>query len=161
MARKSILLTMVALAGLALAGCGSSSKAPTAIDTAPPLVPTGLVATADGTAIVVSWAPNTSDADFVGFVVRRTTHGQSVMLIDAPVDVTEWADDAPVAGVVNVYAVSAVDEAGNWSAYATVAVDLREGNPAPVPLSLEADETLFPLGEDDGPGAHLSDRHAH
>lgn len=161
MARKSILTTLAVLAALALAGCGSSSKAPTAIDTAPPQAPTGLVVWSAGSSVVITWAPNTTDADFAGFVVRRIARGTNVMLVEAPADVTEYADAAPLRGTVNTYSVSAVDDAGNWSAYATISVDLSAPSPAPIPLDPTFGDTWLSTGGDGPSGRSGSDRHQH
>ena len=131
MSRKSTLITLAALAALTLAaGCGSSTRIPTAIDTAPPAAPTALTAAFETGGVVVTWAPNTTDADFAGFVVSRTVHGNVAQLIDTPTDITECVDPAPVAGCLNSYAVSARDLTGNESGLVTITVDLRTG-PAP------------------------------
>ncbi len=131
MARKNLKLAIFAVAALAAAGCGSSSTTLTAIDTAPPATPLSLEASMDGGVIVLSWAENTTDADFAGFLAYRTEPGDSLVLIGTPTDVTECEDLTPEAGEVNTYSVVAVDVAGNRSAPATVAVDLTDYPAAP------------------------------
>lgn len=162
MSRKSTLITVAALAALALAaGCGSSTRIPTAIDTAPPAVPTALTAAWVAEGVVVTWAPNTTDADFAGFVVRRTVHGNVELLVSDPADITEYTDPAPVAGCLNTYAVSARDLTGNESGVVTVVVDLRTApstlqpaDPAqPGPTQTEAPGPV-PIGHPSDRGVH-------
>jgi hypothetical protein len=162
LARKSTLITLVALAALTLAaGCGSSTKIPTAIDTAPPAVPTGLTAAYLADGVAMNWAPNTTDADFAGFVVRRTAHGKVTLLVDAPRDITQFTDPAPMLGCLNTYAVSALDLTGNESAVVTVIVDLR-GGPTPVePVEPITPDAVQPEGPGPLPVGHPLDRGEH
>lgn len=161
MSRKNALVMLAALAALALtAGCGSSTSVPTAIDTAPPASPTGLSASGAPLGLLLSWEPNTTDADFAGFVVRRNVLGRETTLIDTPTDVTECVDPSPAAGYVNRYEVSSVDESGNESAFAYVLVDLSgnvpELRPAVSPFSevLVGDESPAPGGPSDRRDPH-------
>ncbi|MFH1842548.1 MAG: hypothetical protein ABIF77_05025 [bacterium] len=113
---------ILALAALTAGGCSSdSSSTPTAIDTAPPEIPTGLEIEMTGTVVHLAWAPNTTDADFAGFVVDRTVNGTTVALVEMPQNVTEITDNEAPYGL-NIYAVSAVDQNGNESAFATINV---------------------------------------
>jgi len=117
---------ILALAALTAGGCSSdSSSTPTAIDTAPPEIPTGLEIAATGTVVHVAWAANTTDADFAGFVVDRTVNGVTVALVESPQRMTEITDNEAPYGL-NIYAVSAVDQNGNESAFATVEIMLME-----------------------------------
>ena len=145
MSRKNALIMLAALTAVALAaGCGSSTQVPTAIDTAPPASPTGLSASGAPLGLLLSWEPNTTDADFAGFVVSRTVHGNETLLIDTPTDVTECVDPAPIAGCLNRYEVSSVDQSGNESAIALVLVDLSVDVPTLRPLESPTGETLYP-----------------
>ena len=73
----SLPILIILLAGI-LAGCGDEDLSPTsmtatavAIDTAPPAIPTGLVASATGTMVKIRWEPNFTDLDLAGFLVYR------------------------------------------------------------------------------------------
>lgn len=156
--RLVILLLLVAATG-ALVGCGSSSKSPTAIDTAPPAVPTGLYATRAAGGVTISWAPNTTDADFAGFRLVRTARDQESILIDSPEDVTEYVDPAPVPGTTSVYAVTAVDINGNESAYATVLVTIPYVHVDAQPIVAGDGQGLSGTGDQPGPGGHVGERH--
>lgn len=122
MARKTLMsVLMLGCLALAAAGCSDDST-PTAVrDTAPPAVPSDLTADAYLGTVAVSWAPNTTDADFAGFTVDRTCNGVTVSIVSLPQNITSIDDEHPEPGY-NVYSVSAVDRNGNESAYATVGV---------------------------------------
>lgn len=127
MASKLSFLSFVvlAMAALVAGGCGSdSSSTPTAVDTAPPAVPTGLSADVGAGNVALAWAPNTTDADFAGFVVDRIYNGATTSLIDTPQDITSFEDPDPEMGY-SIYAVSAVDRSGNESAYASIGVVIQ------------------------------------
>ena len=127
MAGKKTLATLLVLAVAALTagGCSSDSDSnPTRVDTAPPAVPTDLdYALADG-AVTVSWAPNTTDSDFAGYILARTCNGMTVQLVTTPQAGTSYVDQSPQPGV-NVYAVASVDQRGNESAFATIGVAIQ------------------------------------
>jgi hypothetical protein len=118
-------LTLLALLTLGLAawvgGCSDSGSTSPVIDTAPPAVPDGLAYSLAQGAVSLVWAPNNTDADFVGFLVDRTTGDTRTALVNAPQNITSYQDDDPPFGV-NTYWVSAVDQAGNTSAYAKIRV---------------------------------------
>jgi hypothetical protein len=122
MASKT-LLSILALACLALtaAGCSSDDSSPATVDTMPPAVPSNLDGEAYLGTVTLSWAPNTTDADFAGFKVDRTCNDVTVHLISQPQNVTSVMDSNPLPGY-NVYAVTAVDRNGHESAYATLSV---------------------------------------
>jgi len=143
--RKNALVMLAALTALALAaGCGSSTRVPTTIDTAPPASPTGLAVSRTPLGLLLSWEPNTTDADYAGFLVRRTVNENETLLIDTPIDVTECVDPAPIPDCLNRYEVSSVDQSGNESAVASVLVDLSASVPR-----LSPNEN--PLGDDETP----------
>ncbi len=118
--RGSVLAAAI-LAGLALAGCSSHSTtpdpvAPVVFDTAPPAVPTGLSAAAVESRVKISWDPNTTDEDFDGFMLYRIAFGQEWPLLDKPTADTTFLDTSPLTHSCS-YAVTAVDRAGNESAW--------------------------------------------
>ena len=130
---KTFTILTLSLIAAALAGCGSSSTesiiAPAVLDTAPPAVPTGLHAAAGRSAVKLSWAPNMADADCVGFHVYRIAFGQVWPQTEAPVAVTRWLDEAPLIGPAE-YAITAVDAAGNESAWTRIAFDYAPEMPS-------------------------------
>lgn len=132
MASKT-LLSILALACLALtaAGC-SSDNSPATVDTMPPAVPSNLDGEAYLGTVTLSWAPNTTDADFAGFKVDRTCNDVTVHLISQPQNVTSVMDSDPPLGY-NVYAVTAVDRNGNESAYATLGLMVQFHHPSGEP----------------------------
>ncbi|MHB8077847.1 MAG: hypothetical protein ACYDIE_01150 [Candidatus Krumholzibacteriia bacterium] len=150
MSRKSALIILATLTALALAaGCGSTSSLPTVIDTAPPATPTGLAVAGAPLGLLLSWDPNTTDADFAGFVVRRTVHGNETVLVDMPTEATQYLDPAPISGCLNRYDVSSVDQSGNESGFACLLVDLTRRVPDLRPLESPAGEPL--IGEAGSP----------
>jgi hypothetical protein len=129
MASKT-LLSILALACLALtaAGCSSDSSSPATVDTMPPAVPSNLAGETYLGTVTLSWAPNTTDADFAGFKVDRTCNDVTVQLISQPQNVTSVIDDSPPPGY-NVYAVTAVDRNGNESAFTTLGLMVQYQHP--------------------------------
>lgn len=95
----------------------SEDSAPTCLvmaDVFPPPVPAGLRAIASDAAINLIWEP-VSAQDLAGYVVLRGVPGQSLQPIAAsPIQETAFRDDVP-SGSRFVYAVQAVDAAGNAS----------------------------------------------
>ena len=90
-----------------------------AIDTAPPAVPTGLNAATGRSTVKLAWQPNVTDADMQGFHVYRMAFGQTWPLTETPVTGTGFVDRAPLLGYA-IYAVTAVDEQGNESAWTQI-----------------------------------------
>ncbi len=129
MANKTIKTLICALALFALAGCSSDSNtsAPTAVDTQPPAVPTQLTGDSIDNQIAIYWAPNTTDTDFAGYNVYRTTMHETVCLTEVPLSQNMYVDTRP-RGVVNHYEVTAVDLSGNESAHASINVQLDGGH---------------------------------
>lgn len=128
MADKTIKIIICALALFALAGCSSdsSSSAPTAIDTTPPAVPTQLIGDSIDSQVIVYWAPNTTDTDFAGYNVYRSTSQRTVCLTETPLYQNMYVDNQP-RGTTNTYEVTAIDLSGNESAHASIDVQLDEG----------------------------------
>ncbi len=122
-------LATCVLVAFAACGCSDSEKAPTTLDLAPPAVPTDLAAVYTSDVVKVSWAPNVEDADFAGFKLTRLNNNYEFPLIDTPTNVTHYIDDnANMSGTYH-YRVTAVDLAGNESAFAGVTVEITP--PAP------------------------------
>lgn len=117
---------ILAVALMALAGCSGDSTSPTspddtraAVDTAPPAVPTGLSAAAIDAQVKVAWLPNTTDPDVAGYLVYRVAFDQVWPLLSAPTLDTYFFDESPLTRPCK-YAVTAIDEAGNESAWMQV-----------------------------------------
>lgn len=133
--RNTTWMLMMALAmTIGAAGCGSDNdNSPVAppVDTAPPMLPSGLTVTyvPASLEVVVSWDPNTTDADFAGFLVSRTVAGVTEDLVDAPQATTEFVDNVLGVSRVLTYRVASVDATGNVSAAATVDVSIEVPNP--------------------------------
>ena len=88
----------------------------TLVDTFPPAPPQGVQGIPSEGAINLIWQPN-GEADLAGYVVTRAASpdGPFEPLTPAPIAETLFKDDVP-SGVAFVYAVKAVDRAGNASA---------------------------------------------
>lgn len=125
MAGKTISIIILALAVLALAGCVSEENTNTsAVDTAPPAVPSNLSGEVWQYQVVVRWMPNTTDADLAGYNVYRQSGTRVAALTADPLDQNWYVDVNPVVGG-NTYQVTSVDRSGNESAHATVTVDYQ------------------------------------
>jgi hypothetical protein len=106
---------------------GCSSDSPTTvdpepvvvIDTAPPAVPTSLNATSADRWVKLLWDDNTVDSDFQGFNVYRRTASGDYLISDTLLQEPRFIDYYPLRRG-SVYAVTAVDETGNESAWVTV-----------------------------------------
>lgn len=123
------MLALALVAMIGATGCGSDDNTPlpsAPIDTAPPVLPSGLLVSYDATTydVVVSWDPNTIDLDFAGFLVTRTIAGETVELINQPENVTTYEDNLQGIGRDVIYRVYSVDETGNVSAAANVNVQI-------------------------------------
>lgn len=142
-----IRLTIMALimtSGLILiTGCGSDSDTPTTpttvtmVDTAPPSVPTNLNVSSLEHWVKVAWDSNTADSDFMGFNVYRQAFGGSFLVTETPLQNSTFIDYFPLSNGC-IYAVTAIDETGNESAWALIdyvvppveEFDLENQNPA-------------------------------
>ena len=125
MSYKSMLTPLIIIVALALVGCSGdgSSPSPTAVDTAPPAVPSDLSGDTWERQVVVNWAPNTTDADLAGYNVYRENGDRLATLTEQP-QVQNWYVDASPATGTNTYRVTAVDYSGNESAYEDVTVEV-------------------------------------
>jgi hypothetical protein len=87
----------------------------TPVDTFPPAAPRGLAAIASEGAINLIWEPNT-EADLDGYIVLRAVAPSDALepITPAPIKETGLRDGVQ-AGLQYVYAVRAVDKAGNQS----------------------------------------------
>ncbi len=113
-----IFFTLLAVAG----GCGNDAN-PTSLaktfDSSPPATPTSFQAAAGPSLVKLDWAPNTADNDFLGYRVYRMIDGRAVLLSAQLLTVPQFIDHHPWPTAMS-YAVTAVDMAGNESAYQTV-----------------------------------------
>ena len=94
----------------------------TPVDTFPPAAPKSLQTVASVGAITLIWEPNT-ERDLAGYLVLRGTNQSDLEpMMTSPITATNFRDDlAP--GTRRVYAVRAVDKAGNASAPSNLAED--------------------------------------
>lgn len=95
----------------------SAATCHTAIDTFPPLAPTGLTAVGSEGGVSLIWEPN-PEPDVVGYLVLRGLPGDALApLVPSPIPDATYRDTTAQAGVMYVYAVVAVDNAtpGNVS----------------------------------------------
>jgi hypothetical protein len=101
--------------GLTAESDASPPRCVTPADTFPPRPPTGLQAVASEGAISLIWEPNT-EKDLAGYIVLRADarSGTMVPVTPTPIQVTTLRDPVQP-GVRYVYAVQAVDRAGNTS----------------------------------------------
>jgi hypothetical protein len=93
----------------------------TLVDTFAPAAPTGLATIASAGAINLIWEPN-AETDLAGYVVLRGTPHEGAKepielepITPSPIAETRFTDNV-AAGISHVYAVKAVDRAGNASA---------------------------------------------
>ncbi len=121
---KTLGIIALALTAFALTGC--DSETPLALisdepvlDTAPPTTPTGLAAAGIDHSVKVAWDANVVDDDFFGFMIYRVVWGVQYPMLTLPTRETHWIDDHPVT-VACTYVVTALDQAGNESAWAAV-----------------------------------------
>jgi hypothetical protein len=141
--RNTTWMLMIVLAmTIGAAGCGSddndiSPAAPVVpvdpVDTAPPALPRGLTATYDpvNLEVVVTWNPNTTDADFANFLLTRASAGQEERRCvamnprSAVLETTEFVDSVQGdLGRLVTYRIASLDETGNMSAAAVVEVQI-------------------------------------
>jgi hypothetical protein len=102
--------------GLTVESDASPPRCVTPIDKFPPKPPTGLQAIASEGAISLIWEPNT-EKDLAGYVVLRAIVPSGTMSPVTPMAIQATTLRDPVQpGVRYVYAVQAVDKAGNTSA---------------------------------------------
>jgi hypothetical protein len=101
---------------------GSPEVCITPVDTFPPAAPKTLQSVASVGAITLIWEPN-AERDLAGYIVLRGG-GESDLqpITGSPITATQFKDDlAP--GTHHVYAVRAVDKAGNASAISNLVED--------------------------------------
>ena len=85
-------------------------------DTTAPATPTSLTAVAETSAVTLDWA-DVGDTDLAGYHVYRWTESSPdpVRLTSSPLATSEWVDAGASNGSSYLYAVSAIDGAGNES----------------------------------------------
>ena len=124
--KKIVTMMLIALVGLAFAGCSDNDNdvvpAPT-IDTAPPTLAGNLTMAYSDGAATISWNQNVVDADLAGYVVLREQNDVSTELVGTPTMIHSYTDSNPLYGS-SMYHVYAVDTSGNQSAVATVYLTL-------------------------------------
>jgi hypothetical protein len=113
--RCYVVRTVETLDNATIESAASPEVCETPTDTFPPAVPKALQAVASVGAVTLIWEPNT-ERDLAGYIVMRgATEGDLQPMMQSPITATTFKDDlAP--GTRHVYAVRAVDKAGNMSA---------------------------------------------
>jgi hypothetical protein len=103
------------VAGAILESDASPARCETLVDTFAPAAPKGLTPISSDGAISLIWEPNT-EKDLAGYLVLRGTPASKTLEPVTPAPITETSfKDAVQPGVLYVYAVKAVDKAGNAS----------------------------------------------
>jgi hypothetical protein len=107
--------TVETLDNAMIESAASPEACETPTDTFPPTVPKALQGVASVGAVTLIWEPNT-ERDLAGYIVMRGASDTDLQpMMQAPITATTFKDDlAP--GTRHVYAVRAVDKAGNMSA---------------------------------------------
>jgi len=122
---KILRLALLLVLCLTINAC-SDSDSPgtiTAIDTAPPALPTGLQSVSENNIIKISWDPNTTDSDFSGFLVYRMAYDQTWLLTPVAISATKFIDPAPLPGRCT-YGITSIDTNGNESARTLLFIDV-------------------------------------
>ena len=110
--RCYIVRSVTVVAGLGVESDPSGPTCQMLVDTFPPAAPKGLTTVATDGAINLIWEPNT-EPDLAGYVVLRATGGQALQqMTKEPMTDGSFFDTVP-RGARFVYAVRAVDKAGN------------------------------------------------
>jgi hypothetical protein len=113
--RCYVVRTVEKLDNAMIESAASPEACETPADTFPPAVPKALQAVASVGAITLIWEPN-AERDLAGYiVVRGTSEGDLQPMMQSPITATTFKDDLGP-GTRHVYAVRAVDKAGNMSA---------------------------------------------
>ena len=101
------------IGGTTIESTAGSAACDTLTDTFPPVAPKGLNAISSEGAITLIWEPNT-EKDLAGYIVLRGVEPAETLLPITPAPIAEpsFKDDVKP-GVSYVYAVRAVDKAGN------------------------------------------------
>ena len=103
------------VAGMTIESSAMEPKCETLTDTFAPAPPANLKTVASEGVINLIWDAN-SERDLAGYLVFRGTGDQLTAITPAPIQEPHFEDTVP-AGVRYVYAVKAVDKAGNASAF--------------------------------------------
>jgi hypothetical protein len=103
------------VAGAIIEGDAAPARCETFVDTFAPAAPKGLTAIPSDGAINLIWEPNT-EKDLAGYLVLRGTAAAGTLepITPAPIQETSFKDGVQP-GVAYVYALKAVDKAGNAS----------------------------------------------
>jgi hypothetical protein len=109
------------------------------LDTTPPTAPSGLIATASGTQISLSWTASSDAVGVTGYLVERCqgVGCSNFSQIATPI-ATSFLDSGLISLTTYQYRVRATDAVGNLSAYSGVATQTTQSVPVAV-----ADRFLF------------------
>jgi len=111
--RCYIVRAVASVAGATVESAPTPQICDTLKDTFPPAAPKGLRSVAGEGTINLIWDPNT-ETDLAGYLVFRGTDGDLTPITPQPIAETSFSDTVQ-AGIKYVYAVKAVDKAGNAS----------------------------------------------
>lgn len=94
----------------------------TSTDTTPPQAPTGMLATARSTQIIIDWTDNT-EGDLAGYDLYRATSsaGTYAKLNASTLPSSTFTDSTALVGIAYFYKTKAKDAVGNESAFSSVA----------------------------------------
>lgn len=103
-----------------LAGNSGSASAEIVMDTTPPAMPAGLIATAGATAVNLTWAAN-SESDLAGYSLYRSSVSGSgyVKINTALLITTSYQDTNLTTGNTYYYVLTAQDKLSNESAFSS------------------------------------------
>src|SRR5205085_2589621 len=89
-------------------------------DTTSPAAPQGITGSNTKTSVVLDWA-NNAEGDLAGYNVYRSTSatGTFTKVTGSPIAASPYTDSTAPQGVTSYYRVSAVDQDGNESGFAT------------------------------------------
>jgi fibronectin type 3 domain-containing protein len=107
--------TAESVGGFTIESDAAPAQCETLVDTFAPAAPKGVAGIPSDGAINLIWEPNT-EKDLAGYIVMRAAAPQETLepITPAPIQETSFKD-AVKGGVQYVYAVKAVDKAGNVS----------------------------------------------
>lgn len=101
-----------------LAGNSGSASTTIFLDTTPPAIPLGLVATAGDTIVDLSWSANT-ESDFGGYNIYRSqiSPGPYIQINSELITQTSYQDTGLINGTTYYYVLTVQDKLGNKSGY--------------------------------------------
>jgi hypothetical protein len=105
------------------------------MDITPPVVPTGLAATAEFESVILHWNPNT-ESDLVSYKIYHDTGADLVLIETVAAPATTFTHTGLTNGVPYTYHISAIDSAGNESAVTSAVTAIPTIPPVEDPFPL-------------------------